>query len=100
MARRRGPMRRIDTMNDLHKALGGNLKISKQLQTGRSAVGMWTTNGAVAGGHRLTVYLTLRELGYTAGQINPELFDYDDWSEAILPMAKVRKPPARLGRAA
>jgi hypothetical protein len=93
-------MQRIATMNDLHKALGGTPKLAKQLKSGRSAVGMWTTNGAVSGGHRLTVYMTLRELGYTPEQINPELFDYESWADAVLPMARIRKIPSRLRSAA
>jgi hypothetical protein len=92
-------MRRIDTMNDLHKALGGTSKLADELKTGKSAVGMWTTSGAVAGGHRLTVYLSLRELGYAPDQINPELFDFDNWRDAILPMARPRRRPATLNAA-
>jgi hypothetical protein len=87
-------------MNDLHKALGGTVKLARELKTGRSSVGMWTTNGAVAGGHRLTVYLTLIRLGYTTDQINPELFDYACWADALLSMARVRSVPGKFRKAA
>ena len=91
---------KIETMRDLHKALGGTETIARDLPTSKSAVGMWTTAGVVAGGHRLTVFYSLLAAGYRKDHINPELFDFNDWTELVLPSIRVRKVAAKVKKAA
>ena len=94
------PKQKIESMRDLHKALGGTQTIATDLPTSKSAVAMWTTAGVVAGGHRLVVHASLRASGYRNADINPELFDLKDWSDLVLQSIRLRKLPAKTGKAA
>ena len=91
MAATRKIMRKIDTMRELHKALGGVDAIAKSLGSCRSSIAMWTSYKAVSGGHRLTVFSSLKARGYRPSDINPRLFNYDTWDEMIMPHLKARR---------
>ena len=78
----------ITTAADVMRALGGVSAVQRWLLTSESSLGRWAVDGCVPGGHRLPVYLALRDLGYT--KINPELFDMDSWEDSRLP--HMRRP--------
>jgi len=91
MAQRRKSVTDIETIKDIYKALGGIDVTADWLGTCRSSVGMWITNDRVSNGHQLRVYLSLKGRG--CRRINPKLFDFKSWDEAVMPRLRIRAAP-------